>query len=51
MAELSQDKPIVLETDAVVIRGALSGTATAIHLARSGFRVICIDPRKKFPNT
>lgn len=51
MAELPPQQPVVLETDAVVVGGGLAGTAAAIHLARKGFRVICIDPRREFPNT
>jgi flavin-dependent dehydrogenase len=51
MTEPPQEKPIVIETDAVVIGGGLSGIAAAIHLARGGFRVVCIDPRIDFANT
>jgi flavin-dependent dehydrogenase len=51
MAEPPQEKPIVIETDAVIIGSGLSGTAAAIHLARSGIRVVCIDPRTEFANT
>lgn len=51
MAESPLEKPVVLETDAVVVGGGLAGTAAAIHLARSGLRVICIDPHTEFPGT
>ncbi|MBS1805833.1 MAG: tryptophan 7-halogenase [Acidobacteria bacterium] len=47
MEESRQGKPQVIETDAVVIGGGLSGTAAAIHLARAGFRVVCIEQRKE----
>lgn len=50
MAEPLQGKSGVLETDAVVIGGGLSGIAAAIHLARDGFRVICIEQRKEIRN-
>jgi flavin-dependent dehydrogenase len=50
MAESQLDKPVVLETDAVVIGAGLSGIAAAIHLARSGFRVLCIEQRKEIAN-
>ena len=43
-------KPLVIETDAVVIGAGLSGIAAAIHLARSGFRVTCIEQRKEIDN-
>ncbi|HUD57483.1 MAG TPA: FAD-binding protein [Terracidiphilus sp.] len=42
MAQPLQGKPHVLEADAVVIGAGLSGIAAAIHLARNGFRVLCI---------
>lgn len=50
MAEVPQGHPVVLETDAVVIGSGLSGIAAAIHLARNGFRVLCIEQRKEFRN-
>lgn len=50
MAEPLQAKPNVIETDAVVIGGGLSGIAACIHLARKGFRVICIEQRKEIRN-
>lgn len=46
----SLKKPLVIETDAVVIGAGLSGIAAAIHLARSGFRVTCIEQRKEIDN-
>ncbi len=46
-----QGKPQILETDAVVVGAGLSGIAAAIHLARSGFRVLCIEQRKEIANT
>jgi flavin-dependent dehydrogenase len=51
MAQPPQGKPHVLETDAVVIGAGLSGIAAAIHLARSGFRVLCIEQRKEIVDT
>ena len=50
MAEVPQGHPVVLETDAVVIGAGLSGIAAAIHLARNGFRVLCIEQRKEIRN-
>jgi flavin-dependent dehydrogenase len=50
MAEVSQGHPVVVETDAVVIGAGLSGIAAAIHLARGGFRVLCIEQRKEIRN-
>ena len=51
MAQPQQGSPQVLEADAVLIGAGLSGIAAAIHLARSGFRVICIEQRKEIANT
>jgi flavin-dependent dehydrogenase len=51
MVESPQEKPVILEADAVVIGAGLSGVAAAIHLARDGFRVLCIDPRQGFVKT
>ncbi len=51
MAQPLQGNPHVLEADAVVIGAGLSGIAAAIHLARSGFRVICIEQRREIANT
>jgi flavin-dependent dehydrogenase len=50
MPESLQEKPLVIETDAVVIGAGLSGVAAAIHLARNGFRVICIERRMEINN-
>lgn len=50
MAEPLQGEPLIIETDAVVIGGGLSGIAACIHLARNGFRVICIEQRKEIRN-
>lgn len=50
MPESPQQGPLVIETDAVVIGAGLSGMAAAIHLARSGFRVTCIEQRKEIRN-
>ena len=50
MAESQLAKPAVVETDAVVIGAGLSGIAAAIHLAKNGFRVICIEQRKEIAN-
>ena len=50
MKEPLQGKPDIIETDAVVIGAGLSGIAAAIHLARSGFRVICVEQRKEIRN-
>ena len=51
MAQPQQGNPHLLETDAVVIGAGLSGIAAAIHLARNGFRVICIEQRKQIANS
>lgn len=51
MAEPLQGKPLIIETDVVVIGAGLSGTAAAIHLRRSGFRVLCIEQRKNISKT
>jgi menaquinone-9 beta-reductase len=47
MTESPKGKPLIIESDAVVIGGGLSGIAAAIHLARSGFRVLCVEQRKE----
>jgi menaquinone-9 beta-reductase len=47
--ERLHDKAEVL-ADAVVIGGGLAGQAAAIHLARGGMRVICLEPRESFHN-
>ena len=51
MAEQAQAEPLIIETDAVVIGGGLAGIASAIHLARGGFRVLCIEQRKEICNS
>jgi flavin-dependent dehydrogenase len=51
MAEPRLSRPHILETDAVVIGGGLSGTAATIHLARAGFKVLCIEQRSEILNT
>ena len=50
MAESQLGKPVLVETDAVVIGAGLSGIAAAIHLVRSGFRVLCVEQRKEIAN-
>ena len=37
-----------LRADAVVIGGGLAGQAAAIHLARTGMQVLCLEPRDFF---
>ena len=51
MADARPGKPDVMETDAVVIGAGLTGIAAAIHLARGGFRVVCIEQRKEMTNS
>ena len=48
MADERRDKRAELHADAVVIGGGLAGQAAAIHLARGGMRVICLEPRESF---
>ncbi len=48
MADEGLDDKTDLHTDAIVIGGGLAGQAAAIHLARGGMRVICLEPRESF---
>jgi 2-polyprenyl-6-methoxyphenol hydroxylase-like FAD-dependent oxidoreductase len=50
MEDRKRDDKTELQADAVVIGGGLAGQAAAIHLARGGFRVICLEPRESFHN-
>lgn len=50
MEDRKQDDKTELQADAVVVGGGLAGQAAAIHLARGGLRVICLEPRDSFHN-
>ena len=50
MEDRKQDDKTELQADAVVIGGGLAGQSAAIHLARGGLRVICLEPRESFHN-
>jgi flavin-dependent dehydrogenase len=48
MTDERRDDKAELHADAVVIGGGLAGRAAAIHLARGGLRVMCLEPRESF---
>lgn len=51
MKEPQEGSAVVIETDAVVIGSGLAGIAAAIHLARDGFKVMCLEQRRDIANT
>ncbi|MFC5861410.1 NAD(P)/FAD-dependent oxidoreductase [Acidicapsa dinghuensis] len=51
MVETQLNNPLVIETDAVVLGAGLAGISAAIHLARKGFRVLCIEQRTDIRNS
>ncbi len=50
MKDNTRDEKTEHQADAVVIGGGLAGQAAAIHLARGGLQVICLEPRESFQN-
>jgi 2-polyprenyl-6-methoxyphenol hydroxylase-like FAD-dependent oxidoreductase len=48
MTDETPDDISELQADVVVIGGGLAGQATAIHLARGGLEVLCLEPRESF---
>ena len=51
MADEIQDDRADLHADAAVIGGGLAGVTAAIHLARGGLQVVCLEPRESFQQT